>query len=220
MAFLMGRKTLHVTHFERPGQCVIAPRRGWSSTAPHDPSATNHVPAERTRANFLFLPDAPPFRGTVAATNTTLHRYRGSSSAVREIAALCIAAFVAHACFHQQHADLVSSSAPSRTSRLRLPRVRRRSRMRWRHVALRQKITAQAVAILLASTRSFFLFRRRNGPVASADEPPSTRGMWLQVIVDPPGEDRGFHRRGPRLRPAVFIQRSRSNAWRGSCLWA
>src|SRR6266436_2674968 len=35
-------------------------------------------------------------------------------------------------------------------------------------------------------------------------------GMWLQVIVDPPGEDRGFHRRGPRLRqrfhPAVQVK--------------
>src|SRR5580698_7797745 len=35
-------------------------------------------------------------------------------------------------------------------------------------------------------------------------------GMWLQVIVDPPGEYRGFHRRGPRLRqrfhPAVQVK--------------
>ena len=27
-----------------------------------------------------------------------------------------------------------------------------------------------------------------------------SRGVGLQVIVDPPSEDSGFHRRGPRLR--------------------
>src|SRR5258707_15789053 len=34
--------------------------------------------------------------------------------------------------------------------------------------------------------------------------------MWLQVIVDPSGENRGFHRRGPRLRqcfhPAIQVK--------------
>jgi hypothetical protein len=36
-----------------------------------------------------------------------------------------------------------------------------------------------------------------------------TGRVWLQVIVDPAGENRGFHRRHPRLRkrchPAVQI---------------
>ena len=41
------------------------------------------------------------------------------------------------------------------------------------------------------------------------------RGMGLQVIVDPSGENRGFHRRSPRLRqsfhPAVQVKTSGGN---------
>jgi len=52
-----------------------------------------------------------------------------------------------------------------RTSKLRYRSVRRRSRIAVRGpVALRQKITAQAVANLLRGNAIIFLFRRRNGP--------------------------------------------------------
>jgi hypothetical protein len=78
----------------------------------------------------------------------------------REIAGLVQPLLViAHTGFHQQRADLdfhlhhlphqqvaVAQRAPS-------PANRRRG-----HVALRQKIAAQTVAILLASMRSFFFF--------------------------------------------------------------
>ena len=72
---------------------------------------------------------------------------------------------VAHACFHQQPADFVLHlhHLPDQQVAIaqRAPPFANGSRG---HVALRQKIAAQAVANLVRVNAIVFLFRRRNGP--------------------------------------------------------
>jgi hypothetical protein len=78
------------------------------------------------------------------------------------------------------------------------------------HVALRQKIAPQTVANLARVNAIVLLFRRRNSPQHQRMRYLQRGGTWLQVMVDPPGENRGFHRCSPRLgqcfHPMVQIQ--------------
>jgi len=97
----------------------------------------------------------------------------------------------------------------SADSRLRYRSVRPPIR-EWRggHVHSAEN-HSQAVANLARINAIVLLFRRRN-PAASADALPSAPRHVAAVIVDPPGEDRGFHRCRPRLRsvfhPAVQVK--------------
>jgi len=73
------------------------------------------------------------------------------------------------------------------------------------HVALRQKIAAQAIANLARINAIVLLFRRRDGWQHQRMRYLQRRSMWLQMIVDPAGKNSGLcterdrHESSPRL---------------------
>ena len=67
------------------------------------------------------------------------------------------------------------------------------------HVALRQEIASQAIANLVGIDAVVLLFRCRNGPQHQRVGHLQGGCMPFEVIVDPAGEHRCFHRRTPRL---------------------
>src|ERR1700735_3991737 len=84
-----------------------------------------------------------------------------------------------------------------------------------RHVAFRQKITTQTVGDLAGIDAIIFLLRQCDGAQHHGMRYFYLRGMGMQMIVDPTGEDRRLHGDGPRLRqslhPPVQIIASRSD---------
>jgi len=165
----MEEKRCHVTHFDAPSvSAVIGPRRGWSSTAPHDPISNESRSSERTR-HFLFL------RRTTVSRHSRSNEHNPSSisgfvvSSFAEIAALSIAACCSHACFHQQHADLVFNLHHLPDQQVAVPQRAPPSRMAWRTiVALRQKINSAGSRKSCSHQRDRSSFRPPQWPAASA----------------------------------------------------
>ena len=111
---------------------------------------------------------------------------------------------VTHARFHQQHADFVLHLHHLPHQQVAIAQCAPPLANRRRgHVALRQKITPQAVANLAGVDAVVLFLGGGNSPQHQRMRHLQSGSMWLEVIVDPAGEHRGFHRHTPRLGQRV-----------------
>src|SRR6266852_4252027 len=166
MAFLIEEKRCTSPTSSTQVNAVIGPTAGMVINRSTRSISNESRSSDRTSALSVLCR-----RTTVSRHNRSSEHSPSSMSLVgrqqfAEVAGLVEPLLVvAHACFHQQRADLVLHLHHLPDQQVAVPqRSSPFANGRRGHVALRQKIAPQAVANLAGINAIVLLFRRRNGP--------------------------------------------------------